>query len=45
MFHHYRQNKQDNSQAQVYFRRALAIDAQYPQAMAALSIALSRAVI
>ena len=43
MFHHYRQNQQDNCQAQVYFRRALAIDAQYPQAMAALSIALSSA--
>ena len=23
MFHHYRQNKQDNSEAQAYFRRAL----------------------
>jgi adenylate cyclase len=43
MFHHYRQNKQDNSEAQAYFRRALAIDAQYPQAMAALSIALCAA--
>jgi adenylate cyclase len=43
MFHHYRQNKQDNSEAQAYFRRALAIDVQYPQAMAALSIALCAA--
>jgi adenylate cyclase len=43
MFHHYRQNKQDNSEAQAYFRRALAIDEQYPQAMAALSIALCAA--
>jgi adenylate cyclase len=43
MFHHYRQNKQDNSEAQAYFRRALVIDAQYPQAMAALSIALCAA--
>jgi adenylate cyclase len=43
MFHHYRQNKQDNSEAQAYFRRALAIDAQYPQATAALSIALCAA--
>lgn len=43
MFHHYRQNKQDNSAAAAYFRRALAIDAQYPQAMAALSIALCAA--
>ncbi len=43
MFHHYRQNKQDNSEAQAYFRRALVIDEQYPQAMAALSIALCAA--
>ncbi len=43
MFHHYLQNKQDNSEAQAYFRRALAIDEQYPQAMAALSIALCAA--
>jgi adenylate cyclase len=41
MFHHYRQNKQDNVEAQAYFRRALAIDPQYPQATAALSIALT----
>jgi adenylate cyclase len=43
MFHHYRQNKQDNIEAQAYFRRALGIDAQYPQATAALSIALCAA--
>jgi adenylate cyclase len=43
MFYHYRQNKQDNSEAQAYFQRALAIDAQYPQATAALSIALCAA--
>jgi TolB-like protein/Tfp pilus assembly protein PilF len=43
MFHHYRQNKADNIEAQTYFRRALAIDPQYPQATAALSIALSAA--
>ena len=43
MFHHYRQNKADNIEAQAYFRRALAIDAQYPQATAALSIALTGA--
>jgi adenylate cyclase len=41
MFHHYRQNKADNVEARAFFRRALAIDAQYPQATAALSIALS----
>jgi TolB-like protein/Tfp pilus assembly protein PilF len=43
VWHHYRQNKADNIEAQAYFRRALAIDAQYPQATAALSIALSSA--
>ena len=40
MFHHYRQSKQDNIEAQACFRRALAIDAQYPQAMAALANAV-----
>jgi len=43
MFFHYRQNKQDNLEAQAYFRRALAIDAQYPQAAAALAIAVLNA--
>ena len=43
VFHHYRQNKADNIEAQTNFRRALAIDAQYPQATAALSISLSSA--
>jgi TolB-like protein/Tfp pilus assembly protein PilF len=43
MWHHYRQNRVDNIEAQVYFRRALAIDAQYAQATAGLSIALSAA--
>jgi adenylate cyclase len=43
VWHHYRQNKADNIEAQAYFRRALAIDAQYPQATAGLSIALSAA--
>jgi adenylate cyclase len=43
VWHHYRQNKADNIEAQGYFRRALAIDAQYPQPAAALSIALSAA--
>jgi adenylate cyclase len=43
VWHHYRQNKADNVEAQAHFRRALAIDAQYPQATAALSIALSSA--
>jgi adenylate cyclase len=43
MFHHYRQNKADNSEAQAYFRRALAAELQYPQATAALSISISSA--
>src|SRR5262245_5799103 len=43
MFHHYRQNKADNIEAQAYFRRALAIDPQYPQAVAALTIAVLNA--
>jgi adenylate cyclase len=43
MFHHYRQNKSDNIEAQAYFRKAVAIDQQYPQAAAALSIALTMA--
>jgi adenylate cyclase len=43
VWHHYRQNKADNIEAQAYFRRALAIEPQYPQAIAALSISLSSA--
>jgi adenylate cyclase len=43
MFHHYRHSKADNLEAQAYFRRALAIDPQYPQAMAALAIAVCNA--
>jgi|HubBroStandDraft_6_1064221.scaffolds.fasta_scaffold03251_6 adenylate cyclase len=43
MWHHYRHNKADNIEAQVYFRRALGTDAQYPQATAALAIAVCNA--
>src|ERR1700720_2095390 len=43
MWHHYRQNKAHNIEAQAYFRRALAMEPQYPQATAGLSIALSSA--
>ena len=43
MWHHYRQNKADNVKAQDYSRRALAIDPQYPQATAALSVTLTSA--
>ena len=42
-WHHYRHTKEDNLLAQDYFRRALAIDPQYPQATAALSVALLNA--
>jgi adenylate cyclase len=40
MWHHYRHTKEDNVEAQALFRRALAIDPQYPQAAAALAIAV-----
>jgi adenylate cyclase len=43
LWHHYRRNKKDNIEAQGYFRRALSIDAHYPQATAALSIAVRNA--
>ncbi len=43
VWHHYRNTKEDNIEAQAFFRRALAIDAQYPQAAAALTIAVLNA--
>ena len=43
IWHHYRHNKEDNIEAQGYFRRALALDPHYPQATAALSIAVRSA--
>ena len=43
MWHHYRNTRADNIEAQSYFRRALAIDAQYPQAAGALTIAVLNA--
>ena len=43
VWHHYRHNKTDNVEAQAFFRRALAIDPQYPQATAALAIAVVNA--
>ena len=43
MWHHYRHSKEDNLEAQAYFRHALTIDAQYPQADAALAIAVLNA--
>jgi len=43
MWHHYRHTKADNIEAQAYFRHALAIDPEYPQAMAAAAIAVLNA--
>ena len=43
MWHHYRHSKADNIEAQISFRRALAIDPHYPQATAALAIAVCNA--
>jgi adenylate cyclase len=43
MWYHYRHSKADNIEAQAYFQRALAIDPQYPQATAALAIAVCNA--
>jgi adenylate cyclase len=43
VWHHYRHSKADNLEAQAYFRRAVAIDPQYPQATAALALALCNA--
>jgi adenylate cyclase len=42
-WYHYRHSKPDNVEAQGYFRRALVIDPQYPQATAALAIAVLNA--
>lgn len=43
VWHHYRHSKPDNVEAQAFFRRALAIDPHYPQAAAALAIAVVNA--
>jgi adenylate cyclase len=43
VWHHYRHTKEDNLEAQAYFRRALAIDPQYPQATAGLALAVLNA--
>src|SRR5438270_5783222 len=43
MWHHYRHSKEDNLEAQAFFRRALAIDSDYPQAIAAAAIAVLNA--
>jgi tetratricopeptide (TPR) repeat protein len=43
VWHHYRHAKEDNIAAQAYFRHALALDARYAQATAALALALCNA--
>ena len=43
VWHHYRHTKPHNIKAQAFFRRALAIDAHYPQATAALAITVCNA--
>jgi tetratricopeptide (TPR) repeat protein len=43
VWHHYRHTKADNIEAQGFFRRGLTVDPQYPQALAALSIAVCNA--
>ncbi len=43
VWYHYRHSKADNIEAQAYFRRALATEPQYPQALAGLSLAVCNA--
>ena len=43
LWHFYRYTKEDSVEAQALFRRALAIDAQYPQPIAQLAITLCNA--
>jgi adenylate cyclase len=43
LWHHYRHSKADNIDAQACFRHALAIDAQYEQAIASLAIVVCNA--
>jgi len=43
MWYHYQHSSADNIEAQSYFRRSLAIDPDYPQAIAALAIAVCNA--
>jgi adenylate cyclase len=43
VWHHYRHTRPDNIAAQDFFRRALEIDPDYPQAAAALAIAVCNA--
>jgi TolB-like protein/Flp pilus assembly protein TadD len=43
LWHFYRYTKEDSAEAETLFRRALAIDGQYPQAVAQLAITLCNA--
>jgi adenylate cyclase len=43
LWHFYRYTKEDSIEAQSFFRRALAIDSQYPQPLAQLAITLCNA--
>ena len=43
LWHHYRYCKEDGIEAQTFFRRALEMDSEYPQATAFLAIALCSA--
>jgi TolB-like protein/Flp pilus assembly protein TadD len=43
LWHFYRYSKEDNIEAQALFRRALAVDGQYPQPTAQLAITLCNA--
>jgi adenylate cyclase len=43
LWHHYRHSRADNIDAQTLFRHALAIDAQYEQAIASLAIVVCNA--
>lgn len=40
LWHHYRRTRQDSAMAQAFFRNALAVDPDYVQAIAALSVCL-----
>jgi adenylate cyclase len=42
LWHHYRRTKEDSESAQAYFRKAIAADPGYAQAMAALAVCLAQ---
>lgn len=45
LWHHYRRTKEDDAAAQEYFRKAIAADPDYAQAIAALSVCLSQSML